>query len=165
MCSISLCNADFHFFGKSERMAQTSFSRSNHKEDSEVVKPGERTAQCILYRQTVKLCGPKSMSQKKSCFALPRGRSHHPAESIVLHFSPFVSLFAVRMSNADSAQRNSVKMHGKSLVVLLQETRPIHTKRDFFSFRFPTETWHTFFFSLYLPHYLPTISSSVSSSE
>jgi hypothetical protein len=39
MCSISFCNADFQFFGKSGRVAQASISRSNHKEDSMVASP------------------------------------------------------------------------------------------------------------------------------
>jgi hypothetical protein len=146
MCSISLCNADLQFFGKSGWVAQTSISRSNHKDYSEVVKSGERTGQCILYRQNVKLCGPKSMFHKKSPFALPRGRWHHPAESTVLHFSPFVSLFPIRMSNAVSAQRNSAKMHGKNLLVLLQETRSIHTKREFFPSGFPPKLGTLFSF-------------------
>jgi hypothetical protein len=63
------------------------------------------------------------------------------------------------MSNALSAQRNSAKMHGKSLVVFLQEKRPIHTKREFFSSGFPPKlgTFFSFPYTCHIanPHCLP----------
>jgi hypothetical protein len=134
MYSISHCNADFQFFGKLGRVPQTSISTSNLKEYSEAVKSGERAAQCILYRQTVKLCGPKSTSQKKSCLALPRGRSHHPAEIIshpLSHSSPFES----QKQSQQSA--TALRMHGKSPILLLKEIRLIYTKRELFPSGFP----------------------------